>query len=125
MIRKIITATLVLSPMLLHAQASPPGQHNTPIRVSTGIVAPQLIHTADIQWDNDPTATKKTIVVHMTVDASGKPANLSVVRSINPMMDYHVLQGVSQYRFKPGMLDNAPHAVPVDLEIVVRNPSYR
>jgi len=155
MMRKIITTTLVLSPMLLHAQASPPVQPTTststemsklvkpgtpssstptgnsmnttpaPIRVSTGIVAPQLVHKADIQWDGDSYANDKTIVIHMTVDPTGKPANLSVVRSISPMMDHQVLQSVSQYRFKPGTLDNAPYSVPMDLEIVVRNPDYR
>jgi hypothetical protein len=125
MIRKIFTAALVLSPTLLHAQASPPGQRNAPIRLSTGIVAPQLVSTSDIPWDTEPTATQKTIIVHMTVDASGKPVNLSVVRSINPAMDSRVLQSVSQYRFKPGTLDNTPQAIPLNLEIVVRNPNYR
>ena len=151
MMRKIVSATFVLSPMLLLAQASPPAQPKTststevsklvkpaftpdlrsttstaaPIRISSGIVAPKLVRTSDIMWDGDPYASSKTAVVHLTVDPAGKPMNLSMVRSINSRMDQNVLEGVRHYRFKPGTLDNAPYAVPVDLEIVMHRPSYR
>ena len=83
--RKVIVATLALTPMLLHAQASSPAPtqssptsttlqsklvqpkelnaseadhgtaHVAPTRVSTGVVAPKLISTVRIESDYDAT----------------------------------------------------------------------
>jgi TonB family protein len=154
MIRKIITSTFVLSPILLLAQASPPVQPrnssppaelsslaqpidstpfsnnastgtstSTPVRVSSGIVAPRLIHSANIQWTGDAYPDDKIVVVRFTVDPTGKPVNLSIVSSSSPTMNRSVLQGVKQYRFQPGTLDNSPYSVPMTLQIVLRNPN--
>ena len=59
----------------------------------------------------------------MIVDQNGKPSDLKIIRSINPIMDKNVLAAVSQYRFKPGTVSHQPTAVPLELEIVVRNPA--
>ena len=151
--RKVIAATLALTPMLLHAQANSPAQTQsspasttlqsklvqpkelngseaaasttTPVRVSTGVGAPKLIHTVAIESDSiwSPTgyAYERKTVVEMMVDATGKPSDLKIVRSLGPVMDHNVLSAVSQYRFTPGTLDGAPTAVPVNLEVVLRN----
>jgi TonB family protein len=100
----------------------------TPLRVSTGVGAPKLIHTVAIVSDSDSIATgfnidKKT-VVEMTVDATGKPTDLKIVGSLGPVLDRNVLTAVSQYRFAPGTLDGQPTAVPVNLQVTLRNP-YR
>ena len=153
MIRKIVTSTFVLSPILLLAQASPPAQPKTPsppaeisslvqptsstptnnetsitstsapVRVSEGIVAPKLIHSASIKWAGDADSTDKIVVVHFTVDPTGKPVDLSIVSSTSPTMNRSVLEGVKQYRFQPGTLDNSPYSVPMNLEIVLRSPN--
>lgn len=153
MIRKIVTSTFVLSPMLLLAQASPPARPKTPsppaeisslvqptcaastdnetsitstsapVRVSEGIVAPKLIHSASIKWAGDADSTDKIVVVHFTVDPTGKPVDLSIVSSTNPTMNLRVLEGVKQYRFQPGTLDSSPYSVPMNLEIVLRSPN--
>jgi TonB family protein len=154
--RPIIVATLVLSPMLLHAQANSPAttqtgaasnlhselvqpkefaaseadRNNTgtatPLRISTGVGAPKLIYTVEVQADADFSGTpllERTAVVAMTVDTTGKPTDLKIVRSVNPIMDKNVLAAVSQYRFTPGTLDNQPVSVPVNLEVVLRGSS--
>ncbi|NYF88840.1 TonB family protein [Tunturiibacter empetritectus] len=148
--RRIIVAALVLSPMLLHAQANSPAKTQTaapslrselvaptftgsesdrgstsaaPLRISTGVNAPKLIYTVAVESDADfaPTAQfDRTAVVAMTVDASGKPTDLKIIQSVNPMMDRNVLNAVSHYRFTPGTLDNQPTAVPVNLAVVLR-----
>jgi TonB family protein len=151
MIRKIVTSTFVLSPILLLAQASPPAQTSppaeissliqpansaaprnnqspitstsAPLRISDGIVAPKLIHSANIQWAGDADPADKTVVVHFTVDPTGKPVNLSVVSSTSPTMNRSVLEGVKQYRYQPGTLDDSPYSVPMNLEIVLRSPN--
>ena len=146
--RRIIVATLLLSPMLLHAQANspaPPQSSSTNIlqsklvqpqgfegsepdhkagsvRVSTGVSEPKLIYTVAVQSDTDFTAVqlKRTAVVAMTIDTSGKPTELKIVRSVNPTMDKNLLTAVRQYRFTPGTLDDQPISVPVNLEVVLR-----
>jgi TonB family protein len=148
--RKVIVATLALTPMLLHAQANSPAQtqpsssitlqskliqpkefavsaadHGTVSvpRISTGVGAPKLIHTVEIESDIDSLerdfAVSRKTVVAMTVDATGKPSDLKIVRSLGPTMDKNVLAAVSQYRFSPGTLDGQPTSVPVNLEVTL------
>ena len=152
--RRIIVATLALSPMLLHAQANSPAQTQSspsstlqsklvqpkefvaseadrgtvaPIKISTGVIAPKLISTVQIEADYDTSPrgflVERKTVVSMLVDATGKPSDLKIVKPINPVMDKNVLAAVSQYRFAPGTLDGQPTAVPVNLEVVLRNSS--
>jgi hypothetical protein len=138
--RKVIVATLALTPMLLHAQANSPAQTQTPgtsttlqsklvqpkdltssdadhgtahvatSRISTGVIAPKLISTVQIESDSIATprgfSFERKTVVAMMVDATGK----------------NVLAAVSQYRFTPGTLDGQPANVPVNLEVVLRSP---
>ena len=149
--RRVIAATLVLTPMLLHAQVNSPAKTQpqstpsstlqsslvqpaelkdsgaaataTPVRVSTGVGAPKLIHTvaieSDSSWVPSGFCFERKTVVEMMVDATGKPSDLKIVGSLGPVMDHNVLAAVSQYRFTPGTLDGAPTAVPVNLELVL------
>jgi len=154
--RKVIVATLALTPMLLHAQANSPAQPQTsapttlqskldsnglrapesgagtattttPVRISTGVTAPKLIHTVYVESTTDLAAQSiardKTVVVAMTVDPTGKPSDLKIVQSVSPAMDKNVLAAVRQYRFKPGTLDGAPAAIPLNLEVTLHNPN--
>ncbi len=154
--RSVIVAALVLTPMLLHAQANSPAQpqnsaapstlqsklepkafrapesdpgdaSTTTPRVSTGVTAPKLVHTVDVEATSDYDAQSfikdKKVVVAMIVDASGKPSDLKIVESVSPKMDKNVLTAVSQYRFKPATLDGAPTAIPVNLEVTLHNPT--
>ena len=155
--RKVIVATLALTPMLLHAQANSPAQTQTspasslqsnliqpkeliaseadhgtirtatPSRISTGVIAPKLIRTAQIESDYDASprefSLERRTVVSMVVDATGKPSDLKIVKPINPVMDKNVLAAVGQYRFAAGTLDGEPTIVPVNLEVVLRSPS--
>jgi TonB family protein len=149
--RRVIVAALALTPMLLHAQANSPAKtqslspsstlqsklvqpaeingseaaHTTaPVRVSTGVGAPKLIHTVTIEADSNWVPTgftfERKAVVELTVDATGKPSNLKIVKSLGPAMDHNILAAVGQYRFAPGTLDGAPTAVPVNLNVVLR-----
>jgi hypothetical protein len=153
--RKVIAATLALTPMLLHAQVNSPAPtqtsrpsttlqsklvqpkelnaseadhgtaHVAPVRISTGVVAPKLISTVQIEADSNTIPggfiLERKTVVEMKVDATGKPSDLKIVRTLGPAMDHNVLAAVSQYRFTAGTLDGQPTAVPVNLEIVLRS----
>src|SRR5215472_13375639 len=108
--RKALLATLVLSPVLLHAQANSPAQpQNTlesrlaapavpgtatatnALRVSTGVAIPKLIYSVSVSSDNTwpwaVTGVNKTVVVGMIVDVSGVPTDLKIVRSAGPEID--------------------------------------
>jgi TonB family protein len=143
--RSIFAATLLLTPALLHAQASAPAQtlqaHIAPvaainaaasaapaasapaIRVSTGVVGPKLVHSVDLTSDgalhNHLTSNEVTVVVDMTVDENGKPENLVIGQSAGDVVDKAVLAAVSQYRFKPGTLDGQVTALPVALKVII------
>lgn len=150
--RKFVMAALVMSPMMIHAQANSPAQpkasttlesrlvspaaisssadrgnlSTAPLRVSTGVTAPKLIHAVDVAASSDNWAwhvagINRTSVVSMIVDTNGTPSNLKIEQSLGSEMDKNVLAAVSQYRFQPGSLNNQPTAVPVQLEIVIQN----
>ena len=144
--RKALLATLVLSPVLLHAQANSPAQpQNTlesrlaapavpgtatatnALRVSTGVAIPKLIYSVSVSSDNTwpwtVTGVNKTVVVGMIVDVSGVPTDLKIVRSAGPEIDKNVLAAVAQYRFKPGTVSHQPTPFPVNLEINLLSPA--
>ena len=144
--RKALLATLALSPVLLHAQANSPAQLESklaapaaigttadrgttskPLRVSTGVSAPKLIHSVSVSSDNTwpwtVVGVARTVVVGMVVDANGVPTDLKIVKSVGPELDKNVLAAVAQYRFKPGTVSNQPTAFPVNLEINLLSPA--
>jgi TonB family protein len=92
----------------------------TPVRVSTGVIQPKLVRTVEVDH-NRITLTKAPgrdalVVLSMTVDETGKPTNLKVVKSADRFMDEGVLEAVSQFRFQPALLDGQPVAIPVTLD---------
>src|SRR5271155_5283578 len=120
--RKVIMAALALTPMLLHAQANSPAQtqssptlqsklvqpnelnaseadhgtvHTVTPRISTGVVAPKLIHTIAIESDTNPefavNALDRKTLVTMVVDTTGKPTELKIAKSLGLVMDRNVL----------------------------------
>lgn len=143
--RKALLASLVLSPVLLHAQAKSPAQPKNvlesrlaapaelsgagdrttstkALRISTGVVAPKLIHSIDVPLDNYSTMSysgPRHLVVGMVVGADGVPSDLRIVESAGPLIDKNVLAAVGQYRFTPGTVSNQPTAVPLNLEITL------
>jgi len=148
--RKFVAASLALSPMMMYAQANSPAQPknasflesrlvtpstadtttrvntSAPLRISTGVIAPKLIHSESItpstdNWAYHVAGIDQVAVVSMLVDANGVPSDLKIVKSVSPEMDKNVLAAVSRYRFQPGTLNNAPTAVPVKLEITIQN----
>jgi TonB family protein len=135
MMREVIVATLAFAPLMLQAQANMPAQPQAAvgettagsIRISTGPTLPKLIYSVDVEAD--PIATWSRLgsnckfVVAMTVDKTGKPANLRMIQSPSKEIDKNVLAAVSQYRFMPGTVSNQPTATPLTLEVDVFNPS--
>jgi TonB family protein len=97
----------------------------TDARVSTGVTGPKLLHSVKVSTEGDLTASlpnfERVAIVDMVVDEDGKPSDLKVTKSLGATVDKNVLAAVSQFRYKPGTLDNQPTAVPVELELILHN----
>jgi len=125
--RNLMIAALALSPTMLFAAAGAGSHTTTPVRVSTGVTAPKLISTVDIPTEEGSIWSvaniDRHVIVSMVVDEAGKPKDLKIVESADPVEDKNILAAVAQYRFEPGQLSHQPTAVPVNLEIILRNPA--
>ena len=125
--RRNLVPALVLSSMLFPV-AAVASQANagaslstTNLRVSTGVVAPRVIDTAQVaipqgtNFSSIPVGAQ--VGLTLVVDQYGVPHNIQVVRSLNPTWDASVVEAVRQFRFRPGTIDNKP--IPVDMNLTV------
>ena len=143
--KRTIVAILAISPLMMHAQvksSAQPGStptlessnvqpaafagiksadHSaspTVVRVSTGVTAPVLVHTVNIDREHIMAGTvseDRVVRVAMTVDASGKPTDLKVIQPADNFIDQAILSAASQYRYKPATLDGS--AVPMEMTV--------
>jgi TonB family protein len=143
--KRTMLAILAISPLMLHAQVKSSAQPGstptlessniqpaaiaaikspehaaapTAIRVSTGVTAPVLVHTVDVDREHileGAASADRLVRVAMTVDASGKPTDLKVVESTDMFTDQAILAAASQYRFKPATLNGI--AVPMEMTV--------
>ena len=126
--RRILAASLMLSPMLFTASAiaSQPttgdAAASTPVvRISTGVIAPQLIQSNTVVIPGDafdniiPQSSEVTLTLN--VDENGKPQDIQVVKSVNKDLDARVIEAVRKLQWHPGKLDN--QAIPVDMTLDV------
>jgi TonB family protein len=128
MMRKAIVAALVLSPLMVHRAASAEDRATAKpgtVRISTGVVAPKIVHTVSVQ--SDLTSVKQLasndtkVVVDMIVDESGKPTALKVSESPDKSIDQSVLAAVSQFRFQAGTVSGQATAFPVKLVVDIQH----
>jgi len=143
--KRTIVAILAFSPVLAFAQTNTPAQPRSTqiaeahapatlpssadraatastLRVSTGVTPPHVVRAVAFvaqQGGNQTAAVEQKVVLQMNVDESGKPTDLTVVKSAGAILDKDVLATVSQYRFAPGKLDGIATAVPVKLEVII------
>ena len=84
-----------------------------------GVSYPKLIYQVDPEFSEEARKAKfqGEVVVHLIVDATGKPTRVSISRPIGMGLDEKAKEAVSQYRFKPAMKDG--HPVPVLMDVAV------
>jgi TonB family protein len=133
--RRIIAAALILSPVLLHAQvsnetaglslearidalemampavagasASSAIADAAMLRVSTGVLAPKVIHSSEVVYSADelnPNLNNR-VVVKVLVNENGVPVDPKIVSSVTPLLNQRVIEAVQQFRFQPAQLD--------------------
>jgi TonB family protein len=103
--------------------------------VGDGVSAPQLVYAPDPEF-TDKARKKKlagTVVVSLTVDATGKPQDVRISRSLaegvskklRPIalgMDENAVKAVTEYRFKPAEFQGK--LVPVDTTLEINYRIY-
>jgi TonB family protein len=120
-----LVASLLLAPAILTAAAvaSTPAASDTShsLRVSTGVTAPQVIETANVEVS--PTALDTAyvndarVVVNVLVGQDGKAQSVQIAKSYDKQLDEKVIAAVSKFRFAPATLDD--QAVPMNLKLTV------
>jgi TonB family protein len=91
-----------------------------PARISTGVIKPVLIHTVPLSPYGilpDSFLRNRNVALQFTVDRTGKPTDIKVVKSAGDATDNEVLAAISGYRYKPATLNGA--AIPVDVNLTV------
>jgi hypothetical protein len=125
--RHIVAGTILLSSLFLPAAASastPADDATAPTpahRVSTGVIAPTLIHSANLSipagLPQEAIPFNAQIGLTFTVDEKGHPQDIHVVKGISPLWDALVTDAVSKFEFRPGTIDN--QIIPVDMNLTV------
>jgi len=125
--RRILATSLLLPSLFLPAavKASTPVDDTsapTPkVRVSTGVIAPELLGSDHLSIpmgiDEGPIPAHAEVGLYLTVDENGRPQNVKVVHSLNPLWDARVVDAVNRAHFKPGTIDSQP--TPIDLNLTV------
>jgi len=138
-------AALALSPLMVHAQTNMTAQPKAAtkpvmmasaaaeerptspvrsIRISTGVVAPKLIHTVEVRQNQldlmGRSGGVRSAVVSLVVDTTGKPSQIKLVEPTTPTMNQSILDAVSQFRFEPGTVSGQTVAIPVNLHITIQ-----
>jgi hypothetical protein len=126
--RRVLAASLLLPSLFLPAvaKASTPvddATAPTPVRVSTGVIAPVLLGKAvlslPVGYSFDLIPADAQVQLSLTVDEKGQPQNIHIVKSFSPFIDANVIDTVSQFHFRPGTIDNQPVAVDLNLTVNV------
>jgi len=58
-----------------------------------------------------------SISLTLTVDQTGRPQNVQVVKSLNPFWDARIVEAVQKAHYRPGKIDD--QAIPMDMNLTV------
>jgi len=96
----------------------PPPQPPTPVRLHSGIRAPQrLVHVAPVYPVIAQSArVQGVVIIEATLDERGNVVRADILRSI-PLLDAAALDAVRQWKFTPTLLNGI--AVPIVMTVTV------
>jgi periplasmic protein TonB len=91
-------------------------------RVGGGVTAPVPLYRPEPEYSEEARKAKYqgTVVLYVEVDATGKPRNLRVVRSLGLGLDEKALEAVGKWKFRPGYKDGKPVTVAATVEVNFR-----
>lgn len=85
-------------------------------------VLPQLLWKTEPEYSEEARKARfqGSVMLAMEVDLEGHPRNIRVVRSLGLGLDERAIEAVSQWRFKPGLLNGRAVNSPVSVEVSFR-----
>jgi protein TonB len=91
-------------------------------RVGGGVTAPVPLYRPEPEYSEEARKAKYqgTVVLYVEVDATGKPRNLKVVRSLGLGLDEKAVEAVEKWKFRPGYKDGKPVTVAATVEVNFR-----
>jgi hypothetical protein len=127
--RTLFVGTLTLASLLIPAAAfasTSPEDASTPanpIRVSTGVVAPQIENASSITLPTEFAAVSlpndAKIGLKLTVDAQGNAHNIKVTKSLNPFWDARIVEAVEKAHYHAGTVSNQPTPMDLNLDVTI------
>jgi TonB family protein len=95
-------------------------EYPAPVQAASGrVIPPVLISHVAPKYTRD--ARKKritgTCTLQLTIDASGIPRNVRVVKSLDPGLDLSAVKAVERWRYRPAVKDDVP--IPIDSTVNV------
>jgi TonB family protein len=91
-------------------------------RVGGGVTAPVALYRPEPEYSEEARKAKYqgTVVLYVEVDATGKPRNLKVMRSLGLGLDEKAIEAVEKWKFRPGYKDGKPVTVAATVEVNFR-----
>ena len=85
-------------------------------------IMPQLLWKTEPEYSEEARKARHqgSVMLALEIDQDGKPRNIRVVRSLGLGLDERAVEAVSQWRFKPGLLNGRPVNSPVSVEVSFR-----
>jgi periplasmic protein TonB len=101
------------------APPPPPAAPAVPVRLHSGIEAPQKLVNVSPIYPQIATAAhiEGVVIVETTIDDTGQVVGARVLRSV-PSLDAAALDAVRQWRYRPALLNGVP--IPVIMTVTVR-----
>jgi len=96
------------------------GDGTSAYRVGGGVSAPHAIYDPEPEYSDEARQAKYqgTVMLWVVVGANGRPRDIRVQRSLGMGLDEKAVEAVRGWKFAPGMKDNQPVDVQVNIEVV-------
>jgi TonB family protein len=93
-------------------------------RPGGGVTNPVALSKPEPEYSEEAQKAKwqGAVLLSLVVDATGKPTNIKVVRSLGLGLDEKAIEAVQQWQFRPGTKDGAPVPVQAQIEVTFRLP---
>ncbi len=102
-------------------EPSTPATRSQPrdVYLENGVTAPRLIYKEEPEYSETAreAVVDGTVMVSLMVDPDGTPRDLKVIRPIGFGLDEKAIEAVRRWKFKPGVKDGLPIAVPTKVEV--------
>jgi len=98
---------------------SPSGRPGLGVQRGRGVTPPELLYKVEPEFSEEARKAKHQGVVVLTieVDASGNVRNVRVRQSLGLGLDEKAMDAVSQWRFRPGILNGKAVATEATIQV--------